>query len=348
MNTSSNDSDNVAESEPSTLALRIRASTAIAELRAYTWSMESIRQALGLNEDYFERIASEAQNPDRKTARTQLNLRIVTALESMAERVSAPPSFDGGMRDYVTAVCDDIHSLRAGDHHTLLSCPPPLEAYSVDLVHAALRASHRGAQLDYYLPSAAYIAWATSSLLRPSPARPENGQAPGPSPEELALNKAVRMFGWVRDLQPTLTLMLNRFSTEAQMLDASESHTTGAFTAALGRIRFFELDFMPINLNEKIVWLSRSNTHIPPRKVRIYREVLLPSTKEGESADSPVARLSPYGDTQRWCRVGYPTDYMPLAALLRQIRRPLGSTLGAVAPSTGDSYEHIKTSGEPS
>lgn len=341
MNTSPHHSDDVAEPELSPIDLRTRASRAIAELRSYTWSMESIRQALGLNEDYFERIAAEAQNLDRKAGRTQLNLRIVTALESMAERISAPPSFDGGMREYIGAVCADIQSLGAGDHHTLLSCPPPLEAYSVDIVHAALKAARNDAQLDYYLPSAAYIRWATEHLLQLSSSRADSTTVSsvspeivsGLSPEDLALNKAIRMFGWVSDLKPTLDLMLNRFATEARMLDATEPSANGAFSSALGRIRFFELDVMPLNLNEKIVWLSRSVDHIPPRKVRIYREVLLPSARDGEPNDSSVARLTPYGETQRWCRVGYPTDYMPLAALLRQIRRPI--ILPSVPPALG-------------
>lgn len=307
---------------------------ALAELRTLGWSNDRVRRALGLNEAYFDRTLAEIRQSDRR-ARPQLNSRIVEALEGIVLSVSSP-LYSSSTSEYKDTVCRDLRALKSGEVHTLLTIPPPLENYYPDVLYEALEAARRGAKLRYYFPSADLIRFAQHEILCP---RKESGtrtvtEEEEEAEEQQAVDLATLMFGWLGELRPAFDLFLARFGSQARALDAAGSKADTSYVDAVSKIRFFELRWMPVNLNEKIVWITKAGSAETGPEHRIYRDVLLPSTLSPADALGQLDRhsaVTPYGDSQRWCRIVYPAESAPLKALLRSVRTerdPFSETRG--------------------
>lgn len=340
------------DSSPANRSLAQRARAAVDVLEAMGWGDAQIRLALGVDERYFRRVRHEASEESEAAdiaagtfGRRQINERIVGALEGLATLVESPPAYSTVDDAYVKAVCRDLRSLHAGDRHTLVTFPPPLETYNEEILTEALRAARRGAELHYYFPSPERIAYSVQQVIElvpvyeaitngsgdvdelimaedfhGSPLAASPLQTPGDRLQFMR-DQARRVFGWIKGLPATYDLLLGRFLTQALFLDAttppSERSSDNTFLQAAHRICFYELRWVPLSLNEKIIWITKKPRRDQEGRTRVFREVLLATSALGDDA---LQMMTPYGASQRWCRVAYPADALPLAALLKNVR----------------------------
>ena len=314
-------------------SLRRRAQGAFTEAEALGLG-QHLQAALGVTEKHFRRMRSIAlgtasMSDERQAA--YLTERKVQALEgilSIARSTTADPQKSGYLRlssaDYAVRVAAGLLRLKEGDSHTLIAFPPPLEWASVEVVRAALVAAGNGAKLDYYFPSKRQIELAWERVLAsPSP----SNQQPGTLADDSAgvsRSELIRMFGWIEELQQYKDRVIRNFVHEARGLHLNHQYARcdqapGVFLEALRKnVRVLELDWYPMFVNEKLVWLTEAGVTTMVRK-----EILLPE-RVGGSVDDSSDRLSPYAPDQSWASVEYPVENLaPLRILLKHRSSPI-------------------------
>ncbi len=265
--------------------------------------------ALGVSLTYFDRLRAEASNPDRETtdsAKTFLNARTLTALEGICDLVES--SQVGGREtavQYTDRILAEMATLKAGDIHTLVTIPPPLERDSARVRRAVIEAAHRGVEFVYYYPSAEAVkaVFAVIDRKKAQPARDAANRTK-------RIDTTTHVLSWMSDIEKNIELVMQSLLLEAAKLDLERAgrNGSGEFTDALvTRVRFWPLEWIWISFNEKLVMIGRDNTYRIIRK-----EILMP---RAESAHLPV-----YGGDQSWMWVKFPTPGDSLAAVLHTSR----------------------------